>query len=89
MWWTIAKLRVTSSYLPITKEPLKIYKVDINACKWSHSAFPAVAPREEVEFRVHLDTSKMPKGEALTIVTLITNSPLRPIVNLYIAGWLD
>ena len=71
------------------KETLKIYKVDINACKWSHSAFPAVAPRDEVEFRVHLDTSKMPKGEALAIVTLITNSPLRPIVNLYIAGWLD
>jgi hypothetical protein len=71
------------------KETLKIYKVDINACKWSHSAFPAVAPRDEVEFRVHLDTSNMPKGEALAIVTLITNSPLRPIVNLYIAGWLD
>ena len=71
------------------KEPLKIYKVDINACKWSHSTFPAVAPREEVEFRVHLDTSTMPKGEALAIVTLITNSPLRPIVNLYIAGWLE
>lgn len=71
------------------KEPLKIYKVDINACKWSHSKFPQVNPREEVEFRVHLDTSTMPKGEALAIITLITNSPLRPIVNLYIAGWLD
>jgi hypothetical protein len=71
------------------KEPFKVYKVDINACKWSHSTFPVVAPGNETEFRVHLDTADMPKGESLTIVTLITNSPLRPIVNLFIAGWLE
>ena len=71
------------------KEPLNVYKVDINACKWSHSAFPIVAPGKEGEFRVHLDTSQMPKGEALAIITLVTNSPLRPIVNLFIAGWLE
>lgn len=71
------------------KEPLRVYKVDINACKWSHSTFPVVEPGKEAEFRVHLDTADMPKGEALTIVTLITNSPLRPIVNLFIAGWLE
>lgn len=71
------------------KETLCVYKVDINSCKWSHSAFPAVAPDGEAEFRVHLDTAEMPKGEALAIITLVTNSPLRPIVNLFIAGWLD
>ena len=71
------------------QEPLNIYKVDINACKWSHSAFPVVAPGKEGEFRVHLDTTQMPKGEALAIITLVTNSPLRPIVNLFIAGWLE
>ena len=71
------------------KEPLRVYKVDINACKWSHSIFPVVQPGQEAEFRVHLDTASMPAGEALAIVTLVTNSPLRPIVNLFIAGWLD
>jgi hypothetical protein len=71
------------------KQTLQIYKVDVNACKWSHSTFPAVAPGQEAEFRVHLDTATMPKGEALAIVTLVTNSPLRPIVNLFIAGWLE
>lgn len=71
------------------KEPFQVYKVDINACKWSHSTFPGVLPGKETEFRVHLDTSTMPKGEALAIVTLVTNSPLRPIVNLFIAGWLE
>lgn len=71
------------------KEPLQVYKADINACKWSHSTFPVVAPGKEAEFRVHLDTATMPVGEALAIVTLVTNSPLRPIMNLFIAGWLD
>ena len=71
------------------KETLQVYKVDVNTCKWSHSTFPAVAPGQEAEFRVHLDTANMPKGEALAIVTLVTNSPLRPIVNLFIAGWLE
>jgi hypothetical protein len=63
--------------------------VDVNACKWSHSDIPVAAPGETVKFRVHLDTTDMPKGEALAIVNLTTNSPLRPIVNLFISGWLE
>lgn len=69
--------------------PFCVYKVDVNACKWSHSDIPAAAPGEKVEFRVHLDTTGMPKGETLAIVTLTTNSPLRPIVNLFISGWIE
>lgn len=66
-----------------------VYRVNTDACCWSHSDIPAAGPGEEVTFRVHLDTSTMPLGETLTIVTLTTNSPLRPIVNLFIAGWLE
>lgn len=71
------------------KRDFCVYRVNADACKWSHSTIPVAAPGEEVTFRVHLDTSRMPVGEALTIVTLTTNSPLRPIVNLFIAGWLE
>lgn len=70
-------------------ETFKVYKADINACKWSHSAFPPVEPMKEGKFRVHLDTTSLPEGESLTIITLVTNSPLQPIVNLFIAGWLE
>lgn len=66
-----------------------IYKVDADAENWSHSDIPGARPGETVKFRVHLDTTGMPAGEALTIVSLTTNSPLRPIVNLFITGWLD
>ena len=71
------------------KQTFRIYKVDVDACCYSHSTIPAAAPGEEVTFRVHLDTKDMEAGESLSIVTLTTNSPLRPIVNLFIAGWLE
>lgn len=73
----------------VGKECFCVYKVNADARKWSHSTIPAAMPDEEVTFRVHLDTSDLPLGEHLTIVTLTTNSPLRPIVNLFIAGYIE
>jgi hypothetical protein len=66
-----------------------VYKVDVDACCYSHSDIPAAAPGEEVSFRVHMNTEGMPKGECLKIVTLTTNSPLRPLVNLFISGFIE
>lgn len=71
------------------KECFCIYKVNSDAKSWSHSTIPAAMPGESVTFRVHLDTTNLPVGEHLTIVTLTTNSPLRPIVNLFIAGYIE
>ena len=71
------------------KQTFRIYKVDVDACCYSHSDIPAAAPGEKVTFRVHLDTKDMKAGEALSIITLTTNSPLRPIVNLFMAGWIE
>ena len=71
------------------KECFCIYKVNADAKRWSHSTIPAAMPGEEVTFRVHLETDNLPVGEHLTIVTLTTNSPLRPIVNLFIAGYIE
>ena len=71
------------------KKPFGVYKVDIDAPKWSHSRIPPTQPGEWTSFTVDIDTSKMPEGEMLTIVTLTTNSPLRPIVNLFVTGWIE
>ena len=71
------------------KKPFNVYKVNADAKAWSHSDIPAAAPGEKVTFTVTLDTTDLPKGEHLTIVTLTTDSPLRPIVNLFIAGWIE
>lgn len=71
------------------KSPFCVYRVNADACCWSHSDIPVAKPGESVTFRVHVDTKDMPKGEALVIVTLTTNSPLRPIVNLFVAGYIE
>ncbi len=71
------------------KECFCIYKVNADAKKWSHSTIPGAMPGEEVTFRVHLDTANLPLGEHLTTVTLTTNSPSRPIINLFIAGYIE
>lgn len=73
----------------VGKKPFGVFKVDIDSPKWKHSRIPATEPGEWTSFTVDIDTSDMPEGEMLTIVTLITNSPLRPIVNLFIAGWIE
>ena len=71
------------------KSDFVVYKVNSDAAKWSHSQIPAVKPGEEQTFTVDLDTNTLPAGEHLTVVTLTTNSPLRPLVNLFIAGHLE
>ena len=71
------------------KKPFCVYKVDADAKCWSHSDIPVCKPGQKIKFRVHVDTSKMPEGEMLTIVTLTTNCPLRPVINLFVAGWIE
>ena len=93
--WSFGKIKAgetvhaTYEFTNKGSKPFCVYKVDVNACKWSHSDISVAQPGETVNFRVHLDTTNMPKGEALAIVTLTTNSPLRPIVNLFISGWIE
>ena len=77
------------SFVNDGKEPMCVYKVDADAKSWSHSDIPCCKPGQRVKFRVHVDTAGMPKGEMLTIVTLTTNCPIRPIINLFIAGWIE
>lgn len=83
------EIHATFTFKNEGKSDFQVYKVDADACCYSHSDIPAAAPGETVSFRVHLDTKDMKKGESLTIVTLTTNAPVRPIINLFIAGWLE
>ena len=70
------------------KAPFKVFKVDADA-KITAEAIPEAAPGESITFKIELDTADVGKGESLTIITLTTNSPLRPIVNLFIAGYIE
>lgn len=69
------------------ESPLVIYKADPETDAVGVPAgFPSVAPGEEASFTLTLDTSSLPAGDTSLVVTLTTNSPLRPVMNLYIAG---
>lgn len=82
-------VKATFSFKNEGKKAFGVYKVDIDAPKWAHGRISPTKPGGKNSFTVEIDTSDMPEGEMLTIVTLTTNSPLRPIVNLFIAGWIE
>lgn len=77
------------SFKNIGKKPFEVYKVDADAAKWSCGNIPVTQPGKSTTFSVDVNTSNMQPGEMLTIVTLTTNSPLRPIVNIFITGWIE
>lgn len=83
------EIHATFTFKNEGKSTFRVFKVDSDACCWSHSDIPSAAPGETVTFRVHIDTKDMPAGESLTIVTLTTNSPTRPIINLFVSGELE
>lgn len=68
------------------KSPLHFFKADAE-----DPALKAVLPEDigpgakgKVHFR--METSGLPEGENVIMLTLTTNSPLRPVVNLFVAG---
>lgn len=68
------------------KAPFHVYKADSesHALTVLPTADTPAAKKGKLEFS--LDTSGVPEGETVIMVSLTTNSPLRPVVNLFVAG---
>lgn len=79
----------TFTFKNIGKSDFRVFKTDVDAESFSVGEIPVVKCGYEGCFKVHLDTAGMPEGETLVIVTLTTNSPSRPIVNLFITGYIE
>ena len=73
----------------IGKGELVIYKAESDSRRISVTPPAPLKPGAKGTVKAVLDTKGMASGEALFIVTLTTNSPLRPIVNLYITGFIQ
>ena len=71
------------------KSAFKVYKVDTESSHLTALPFADVASGAKGRLEVSLDTSGFPKGECLVIITLTTNSPMRPIMNLFLTGWIE
>ena len=68
------------------KSKLIVYKADSDTPGAEAEALPQLEPGAKGTFKVNVDTSSLPKGEFVIIITLTTNSYLRPIMNLFISG---
>ena len=79
----------TFSFKNTGKNEFRVFKTDVDAKSYEVNDIPSVKCGYDGEVNVRLDTDKMPAGETLVIVTLTTNSPSRPIVNLFITGFIE
>ena len=69
------------------KSPFHIYQADTESPALQAAApLPDIGPGEQASYAFTLDTSALETGENVIMITLTTNSPLRPAVNLFVAG---
>ena len=68
------------------KSALHFYSMDADAEGFSATLPGDVAPQGKGSIPVKLDTSKLPKGETVVMLTLTTNCPARPLINLFLVG---
>lgn len=68
------------------KSDFVVHKVEPDVDGVSADDIPIVSPGGKCSFKVSLDTTGLPKGDTMVVVSLITNSPSRPIVNLHLSG---
>ena len=71
------------------KSDLVVYKADSDTPAAKPGSIARTPAGGKGSFQVPVDTSKLPKGETLIVISLTTNSPLRPLVNLFIAGAIE
>lgn len=67
----------------IGKEPFIIYRADSEESGVKITWGDAVNCGEEGKVHVRIDTKGKAEGEMLNVLTLITNSPIRPVINLF------
>lgn len=76
------------SYKNIGKEALVFYKVESSEAGCTFEFPQVIDPGKEGVLKVSVDTSDA-EGEILYILTVITNAPVRPILNLFITGNIE
>ena len=70
------------------KSPFRCYSV-FSETPVGHDPINEVAPGEKSTFSVRIPTGSLPKGETTVMLTLITNAPLRPVINLFAVGIIE
>lgn len=92
-YWEFAAVqagsRVDASFRIVNRgaRPLTIHKVDATSSAASVATRTpiSIAPGKSATVKVRLDTSSL-EGEVVEILTLVTDSPAKPLVNLFVTG---
>ena len=71
------------------KAPLHFFKADTETPSLTVTLPADTPPSGKAKVAFSLDTSALPAGETVIMASLVTNSPLRPVVNLFVAGFLE
>ena len=80
------KVKGTFTFTNKGKSALKFYSLDADADGVTATLPGEIAPQGKGSIPVTLDTSALPKGETVVMLTLTTNCPARPIINLFLVG---
>ncbi|MCQ2143159.1 MAG: DUF1573 domain-containing protein [Bacteroidales bacterium] len=84
------KVQATFTIKNTGKTDFEVYKADFDfEGATLASPIPVIKPGQKATVTINLDTTGMAPGEGLVIVRLITNSPSRPLLDLFLAGWID
>lgn len=68
------------------KAPFHIYKADSESPALAYVPLVDVPAGGKGTLGFQMDPQMLPEGECVIMISLITNSPLRPVVNLFVAG---
>lgn len=68
------------------KRPLHFFKADAEDPALKAELPEDIGPGEKGQLHFRMETSGLPEEENVIMLTLTTNSPLRPVVNLFVAG---
>lgn len=78
-------IEFTLDYKNNGKSDFTIYKIDSSESGVKYEYPESIKKGESAKLKINIDT-KGKKGEYLYVITLITNSPLRPLVNILVTG---
>ena len=81
-----AKVKGTFTFTNKGKSPLKFYSLDADTDGVTATLPGEIPAQGKGSIPVTLDTSTLPKGETVVMLTLTTNCPARPLINLFLVG---
>ena len=68
------------------KSPLAFYSIDADAAGVTATLPGETGAQKKGSIPVTVNTSSLPKGETVIMLTLTTNCPARPLINLFLVG---